>query len=105
MTERTTSPLARMQETWSGWRITRNIPGVAPEPGFTAVERATGRRITATTLTEMEALLTAEGETGSRIGQRLPQGDNGNLGADGQDVTATALTRGGELRQAGHDGG
>jgi hypothetical protein len=27
------------------------------------------------TLTEMEALLTAEGETGSRIGQRLRQGE------------------------------
>jgi hypothetical protein len=104
VTETTTSPLARMQETWSGWRTTRNIPGVAPEPGFTAVERATGRRFIATTLTEMEALLTAEGETGSRIGQRLPQGENGSLCADGQDVTAPALIRGGELGQAGHDG-
>jgi hypothetical protein len=56
-------PLAKLQEVFPDWRITRNIP---PEPGFTAVERATGRLITASTLTEMGTRLAAEGETGSR---------------------------------------
>jgi hypothetical protein len=58
-------PLARLQEVFPAWHISRNIPGDTPEPGFTAVERATGRRITTSTLAEMGARLAAEGENGS----------------------------------------
>lgn len=59
----TTAPLtlAILQEAWPAWRITRNIYGVAP-PGFTAVERPTGRRLTAETLSGLQALLTTEGK-------------------------------------------
>jgi hypothetical protein len=49
----------RLLTEWGAWRITRNIPLVIPEPGFTAVERATGRRIIAANLTELESALRA----------------------------------------------
>jgi hypothetical protein len=43
--------LARLKVTYQGWRIT----GTAD--GFTAVERSTGRTITADTVTELETRL------------------------------------------------
>jgi hypothetical protein len=43
--------LARLKVTYQGWRISRT------GDGFTAVERSTGRRITAGTVTELETAL------------------------------------------------
>jgi hypothetical protein len=51
--------LDRLMNEWAAWRITRNIPMMTDEPGFTAVERATGRRIIAANLTELETALRA----------------------------------------------
>lgn len=56
-----TTDLARLQAAYPAWRITRNIPGVVP-PGFTAVERATGRRLGAPDLAELEAALMGQGQ-------------------------------------------
>jgi hypothetical protein len=57
--------LARLQVTWPAWRITRDIPEVTGSRGFTAVERATGRRIIAATVGELEAtLMDADGSKG-----------------------------------------
>ena len=50
------APLARLQTAYPAWRITKNIPGLAP-PGFTAVERATGRRLVSSDLAELESIL------------------------------------------------
>jgi hypothetical protein len=49
--------LARLQAAYPAWRITRDIPEVTGSRGFTAVERATGRRHIAVTLGELEAVL------------------------------------------------
>jgi hypothetical protein len=43
--------LARLKVTYQGWRISRTAEG------FTAVERSTGRTITADTVTELEIAL------------------------------------------------
>lgn len=52
--------LARLQVSYPAWRITRDIPEVTGSRGFTAVERATGRRHLAVTVGELEAALMGE---------------------------------------------
>jgi hypothetical protein len=59
-----TTDLARIQAAYPAWRITKNILGVAP-PGFTAVERATGRRLAGPDLAELEAALMSQATTGT----------------------------------------
>lgn len=65
--------LARLQVTWPAWRITRDIPEVTGSRGYTAVERATGRRLTAPDLGELEAALMA---------QEAPSGMRGSAGGE-----------------------
>jgi hypothetical protein len=55
------SDLARLQAAYPAWRITKNIPGVTDRRGFTAVERATGKRHIAATVGELEAALMGGG--------------------------------------------
>ena len=49
-------PLACLREMFPAWHIIRNIPGM-PDSGFTAIERKTGHRITASALGELADLL------------------------------------------------
>jgi hypothetical protein len=56
-TETPAAHLARLKVQFPGWAINRNAPAV-PGNGFTATERKNPRRrITVTTLAELEAIL------------------------------------------------
>ena len=51
-------------------RITRDIPGVAP-PGYTTVERETGRRLISPGLGELEAAVAEQGQSATPGGCQL----------------------------------
>ena len=48
--------LARLKLRYTGWSIQRALPSAA-RPGLTAVELATGRRLRARTVAELDVLL------------------------------------------------